>query len=329
MGSPEKRVVAVIGGGAWGLALALAAARAGSQTLLFTRRAQRIALPTNLTLASGFDEIGRRARLIVLAVPSATASSVVSDLGDFIDGRHFVVHGIRGLDRGDAPRAPGAADALRPISEIIRADSPARRIGALGGPALASDLRDGRPSVLVAGSAYPEVSAALCTAFVSETLRMYTTNDILGLEWASALVGCLAIGVGYAKGVGLGAGLIAAFISRGVQEAGRIAASAGGNDRTLLGLAGYGDLLASAEQQDRPEVKLGTALAKGETLDRALAAAALRVEAVDLIPRVVTFAESRGVRAPIFRALANDVLTGRPKDSIVRDLMTGPVEDQG
>jgi glycerol-3-phosphate dehydrogenase (NAD(P)+) len=95
----------------------------------------------------------------------------------------------------------------------------------------------------------------------------------------------------------------------------------------LFGLAGYGDLLASVEQRDRPEVALGAALAKGKSLDAALGAAKLRVEAVELIPRVVRFAESHGVRAPIFRALANDVLAGRPKEDIVRGLMTGPVED--
>lgn len=309
----------MIGGGAWGLALAAAAGRAGSETLLFSRRDFDGALPQGVVRASGFDEIGRRARLIVLAVPSAIAAEVARDLGDHVDGRHFVVHGIRGL----------TGETLTPVSDVLRNESPVRRIGALGGPSLASDLKEGRPSVLVAGSAYPEVTLAVCTAFVSPSLRIYTTPDLHGLEWASALVGCLAIGVGYAKGVGLGAGLIAAFISRGVQEAGRIAASAGGSERTLLGLAGYGDLLASAEQQDRPEIKLGTALAEGKTLALAQSAAGLRVEAVDLIPRVLRFAESRSVRAPIFRALASDVLTGRPKESIVRDLMTGPVEDQG
>jgi glycerol-3-phosphate dehydrogenase (NAD(P)+) len=301
------------------VALAAAAARAGSETLLFSRRDLDGALPRGVVRSSGFKEIGKKARLVILAVPSSVVAETARGLGDFIDGRHYVVHGIRGL----------SGEELTPVSDIVRRESPARRVGALGGPVLASDLLEGRPSVLVSGSSYPEVCSALLAAFVSPSLRVYTTSDLRGLEWASALVGCLAIGVGYAKGVGLGAGLIAAFISRGVQEAGRIAASAGGSDRTLLGLAGYGDLLASAEQEERPEVKLGASLAKGNSLDKALAAAALRVEAVDLIPRVVRFAESRGVRTPIFRALADDVLTGRPKESIVRDLMTGPVEDQG
>jgi glycerol-3-phosphate dehydrogenase (NAD(P)+) len=316
-GSAEKRVVAVVGGGAWGLALAAAAARAGTETWLLSRREKDLELPKGVRRISGYDEIGHHARLVVLAVPSAHAAEVARELGDHIDGRHFVVHGIRGL----------SGEGLVPISDVVRKESPARRIGALGGPALAGDLLEGRPSVMVAGSSYPEVCEALVTAFVSPTLRLYTTPDLRGLEWASALVGGLAIGVGYAEGVDIGAGLLAAFISRGVQEAARIAASAGGNERTLFGLAGYGDLLASVEQKDRPEVMIGAALAKGKTLEAALSKAKLRVEAVDLIPRVVRFAASHGVRAPIFGALANDVLAGKSKEAIVRDLMMLPVDD--
>ena len=95
-------------------------------------------------------------------------------------------------------------------------------------------------------------------------LRLYATPDLLGLEWASALVGCLAIGVGYARGVGLGPGLLAAVITRAVEEGARMAAAAGGDDRTLLGLAGYGDLLASIAQTERPEVLVGRGAREGQ-----------------------------------------------------------------
>jgi glycerol-3-phosphate dehydrogenase (NAD(P)+) len=176
---------------------------------------------------------------------------------------------------------------------------------------------------MVCGSRYPEVNRALQTVFASPYLRLYSSDDLLGVEWASALVGCLAIAVGYARGVGLGPGLLAAFITRAMEEAARVAAAAGGNERTLLGLAGYGDLLASIEQTERPEVLLGAALAKGKTLSEALAGAKQRVEAVDLAGRVVAWAEERGVSAPIFTALANAILTGKASGALVNELMTG------
>src|SRR5262249_12990809 len=148
-------------------------------------------------------------------------------------------------------------------------------------------------------------------------------------EWASALVGCLAIGVGFAQGMGLGAGLSAAVIARSIQEAARIAAAAGGDERTLLGLSGYGDLLASIEQPQRAEVALGQALARGRSLEDALRDSKQRVEAVELVPRVTAWAEQSGVRAPIFRALTEGVLSSaRSPEVIVRELMTAQIEER-
>ncbi len=313
--------VAVIGGGAWGLALAAAAARTGndeSPTLIYSRRSLEGALPKGVEQTHDLAELAERARLVFLAVPSQHAREVARSLGDAIDGRHYVVHGVRGLVGED----------LETISDILRQETPARRIGALGGPALSDDLLMGRPSVMVCGSHYPEVTHAVCNAFVSPSLRLYTTDDLRGLEWASALVGCLAIGVGFAQGTGMGAGLSAAVIARSIQEAARLAAAAGGDEKTLLGLAGYGDLLASISQHERPEVALGEALAKGKTLEEAMRDSKQRVEAVELIPRVTAWGDRRGVRTPIFRALTEGVLAAQSPEMIVKNLMTGPVEDR-
>ncbi|HEY5145335.1 MAG TPA: NAD(P)-binding domain-containing protein [Polyangiaceae bacterium] len=325
----SRPVVGVIGGGAWGVALAAAAARTGGTTLLLSRRTRGDALPEGVEAASDNADLAERARLILLAVPSGVARSVARAIGPHLDGRHFIVHGVRGLVRvgddldGSPPRPNPVTDDLETISDIVRDETPARRIGALGGPALASDLLAGRPSVMVCGSRYPEVTVALREAFVGPLLRLYATEDLLGLEWASALVGCLAIGVGYARGVGLGPGLLAAFITRAVEEAGRLTAAAGGDARTLLGLAGYGDLLATIAQPERPEVLVGEALAQGKSLEQALAETEQRVEAVELTGRLVAWAEARDVKAPVFGTLARSVLTGRTSDALVRELMCG------
>ena len=257
-----------------------------------------------------------RARLFILAVPSQHARESARALGDVIDGRHLVVHGVRGL----------VGEAMETIGDVVRDETPARRIGALGGPAVVEDLVAGRPSVLVCGSHFPEVNRAVSEALTHETLRVYTTEDRRGLEWASALVGCLAIGLGYAQELDASPGLVAALLSRSVHEAARIAQAAGGEEKTLLGLAGYGDLLASMGQVSRPEVALGRALARGERAEDAVRKAGQRIEAVELAPRVAAWAEAHGVRAPIFAALARGVLSSRPARDIVHELMTGPIE---
>lgn len=316
MTDPSSRKVAIIGGGAWGLALAAAAAKAESDVVLQSRRELNGSLPKGVRVVRDAAESAKHARLIVLAVPTNACRSVARDLGDHLDGAHYVVHGVRGLEGDD----------LATVTDVIRDETPARRTGALGGPALASDLLEGRPSVLVVGSRYPEVNEAVTTAFGSPTLRVYPTSDQRGLEWASALVGCLTIAIGYAQAMHMSAGLVAALISRSIGEASRIAAAAGGEEKTLLGLAGYGDLLASIAQAERPEVLLGTALGKGMTPAEAVKAAQLRVEALELIPRVAQWTEARGVRAPIFRALAGGVGGDRKADAILHELMTLPIE---
>jgi len=307
--------VAIVGGGAWGIALAAAAARTGGTTLLLSRRAHEDGLPAGVTLARSEAEVGERARLVVLAVPSGVARDVARSLGAHLGGEHFVVHGVRGL----------VGDAMETISDVVRDETPVRRLGALGGPALASELAAGLPGVMVCGSRYPEVNRAVRQVWSSATLRLSTTSDLLGLEWASALVGCLAIAVGYARGARLGPGLLAAVITRAVEEAASLTAAAGGEERTLLGLAGYGDLLASIAQAERPEVLLGEALAAGKSLEQALAGAGQRVEAVDLAARVVAWAKRSGVDAPIFAALSHGILAGGSRDALIAELMAGPL----
>ena len=307
--------VAVVGGGLWGRSLAKAAARTGAKVMLVSRRVPE-GLPAEVRCTSDYEAV-RAAKLVLFATPSGVVRSVARELGDHLDGSHYVVHGVRGL----VPAGTG----LQTVSEVLRQELPTRRLGALGGPALAEDLDAGRPSVLVSASRFPEVNQALAGAFGHSTLRLYATSDLRGLEWASALVGCLAIGIGFAKGVGLSPGLVAAVLCRSMAEAGRIASAAGGDEHTLLGLGGYGDLLASVEMESRPEVILGRALAEGATVQAALAKTGARVEAVELLPRIVEFAAASGVRAPIFSALERGFQKAATPHSLIEELMTLPM----
>jgi glycerol-3-phosphate dehydrogenase (NAD(P)+) len=287
--------------------LARAARRAGSETTLMTRRQPEL---KGVRVTTEFAVLAE-CPLIVVAVPSTMARSVARDLGDAVGGGHILVHGIRGL----------SGDELATISQILREETPARRLGALGGPVQAAELNEGRPSAMVVGSEFRDVCQAVRSAMSSEWLQIHTTSDLRGLEWASALVGCLSIGVGFArKHRDVSPGLLAALVSRAVDEAASIAVAAGADSRTLYGLAGYGDLIASIVLPNRPEVVVGTELAGGASLVEAQNKAMLRVEAVDLVPRIVRFAKSRGVRCEIFDALAG-ILRGssRPED-IVRAL---------
>jgi glycerol-3-phosphate dehydrogenase (NAD(P)+) len=309
--------VSIIGGGTWGLALAAAAAAAseGSEVVLQSRRDLsdlRERLPKGVRVVRTLAEAARHGRLIVLTAPSAVCRSVVRDLGHHVDGSHYIVHAVRGLE------GPG----LETISDIVRHETPVKRTGALGGPALAHDLMGGRPSVIITGSRFVEVNEAVSAAFGSPTLKMHHTCDLHGLEWASALVGCLTLAVGYAQALEVGAGLMASLIAQSIDEAARIAAAAGGEEQTLRGLAGYGDLLASIVQAERPEVVVGMALGKGLSREEAIKAGGLRVEALDLIPCVAEWAKARAVHTPILHALASGLTNGGKADALVHEIMS-------
>jgi glycerol-3-phosphate dehydrogenase (NAD(P)+) len=272
-------------------------------------------LPEGVEAASEYLKVDPDTRLLIVTVPSAVARDVARKLGDHLDGRHLVVHGIRGL----------AGAELETLTDILRQETPVRRLGALGGPALTEDLLAGKPSVLVAGSRFPEVNAALGEVLNGPNLRLYTTEDVRGVEWASALVGCLALAVGYAQGADLSVGIVAAFVSRAMAEAARLAQAAGAEERTLMGLAGYGDLLASVAQAERPEIVLGRAVARGTSIDEAVGKLGQNVEVLELAPRIATWADAHGVHAPIFRTLTSALSGKSSPHALVETLMTGPV----
>jgi glycerol-3-phosphate dehydrogenase (NAD(P)+) len=252
-----------------------------------------------------------RTRLLLVAVPSVSVRAAARDLGDHLDGSHVLVHGVRGL----------SGDELATISQILREETPVRRVGALGGPVQADELSDGRPSVLVVGSEFGEVRDAVRHALASEWLQVHATADRRGLEWASALVGCMAIGIGYAQArEDVSPGLLAALVARAVEEAVAIAVAAGADPHTLYGLGGYGDLVASILLPGRPEVVLGRELARGVSLGEARRRARLRVEAIELVPRIVRFAQAHGVRCEVFVALGAIIEGAVDPGSIVRAL---------
>jgi glycerol-3-phosphate dehydrogenase (NAD(P)+) len=309
--------VAVVGGGPWGIALATAARRAGCEVVVATRRP--LAPSSSGILVTGDLSVVSSAELILLLVPSQVARGVAVSLLPHLRHDHIIVHSSRGL----------VGSALRTISEVFCEETPVTRLGVVGGPALASEILTGDPSVVVCGATHDEVASTFVRAFKTQRLRVYTTNDLSGVEWASALVGCMTIVVGYAQRIGLRAGAIAALITRCMKEAADLVVSGGGKARTVFGLAGIGDLLAATSQPDRPEILLGAALARGVPISEAVQMVRPRVEAVELVPRLLSWASLRELRVPILSAIGRDIFAGRPAERIIDELMTLPVQDTG
>jgi glycerol-3-phosphate dehydrogenase (NAD(P)+) len=311
--------VAIVGGGAWGLSLAAAAARKTEGVLLVSRRSVEVAMP-GVEVVHDLGYATARARTIVLAVPSKVALEFTQTvLKDAVTPEHIVLHSGRGL----------VGDELATMNEVIARETPARLLGVVGGPVLPGDLLAGEPSVAVCGASDDIVGRSFIDAFMTPELRVYTTSDLKGVEWAAALVGCIAIVVGYGQQIGLGPGALAAAMTRSMHEAALLTEAAGGTQRTLFGLAGYGDLLAALSQRTRAEVLLGVSLARGRNIEEAVREVRARVEGADLFPRLSAWAKERKIRVPIFDAMAHSVFFARSPDELIHELMTMPVTDPG
>lgn len=298
--------IAIVGGGAFGRALAIAAARSGADVVLWSRR--DVALPAGVVRTTSLADVAR-ADLLFVSVPSSHVEKVAAELGAHLEGRHLVVHVSRGL----------VGEGLLPVSRVLRTATAARRVGCLAGPLGAAALAEGLPGGGIVGTEFPDVSDGVRAAIGGKALRLYETEDVTGVEVASAMVGLLALALGFARELGFGPGTLAVLMTRGMAEAARVGVALGGEERTFSGVAGFGDLMAASFGDGRPEVALGAALAQGRSLLEAAAATGTHVEGVEIARRVSAFAARRRIETPISDAIAA-VVGGQlsPKDALDR-----------
>jgi glycerol-3-phosphate dehydrogenase (NAD(P)+) len=286
----------IIGGGAWGHALATLAAEAGHQPRMGIRAGARVrGLPGTPNLAA----LAAETDLLVLAVPPAAVREVVQSAAPGPASRVLIAS--RGLEPGT-----GAW-----LSDLVGAHSACRRVGALAGPALAAEVLARRPCALVAASPVDEVGLAAQTAFHSAICRVYTSRDLRGVELAGALVRTLAVAVGLAEGLGLGLGVRGVIVTRGLAEGRRLGRALGTEDATFSGLAGVGDLVASGAHPEHPGFAAGMRLANGGP-----PAPATEGEARALLER----AARSSVELPLTAAIA-EIASGRLKPRLAIDAL--------
>lgn len=296
--------IGVVGAGGFGQALAIASARNGQDVLLWSRSERELPHPIRCSTDIGSM---RDRELIFVAVPSQHAVSVTEQLGEVVDGRHLMVHISRGL----------IGDDLQTLTKIIREKTVCRRIGALAGPLVADALAEGRPSGAILGTGFPELTTMVREAIGGSDLRIYDTKDVVGVELASATVGFLTVILGYAQAMGAEPGTLAVVATRGMVEMARVGQTLGAEESTFMGLAGLGDLIAAVAGDERPELRLGRALARGSKLQAAIGEVGAYVEGFEVARHLLEHARRSGIDTPIsstFVAVSDGRMT--PNDAI-------------
>jgi len=304
----------VLGAGAWGTALAVNAA-ARHPTRLWARDAAQaaqmsasrrnahylpgVALPDSLHLDTDFDTSLAHARdgLVIVATPMAALAEMLGRIGTRAAGVLWLCKGFEPLS-GQLGH------------ELARSADAGARVGVLSGPSFAIEVARGQPTALVAAS----LDAALCEEAVdalhSENLRIYTSDDPVGVEVGGAVKNVLAIATGIADGMQLGLNARAALITRGLAEMTRLGVALGARPETFMGLSGLGDLVLTATGDLSRNRSVGRRLAEGLPLPRILAELGHVAEGVPTAPMVLQRAAALGVEMPIVEAVAA-VLDGR------------------
>lgn len=308
--------VAIVGGGAFGRSLAIAAARVDRAVVNWSRSPKDFDHP-KITTTSDLAAL-RAAELVFLAVPSPHVPALCEQLGRHLDGGHLVVHVSRGV----------VGDGLETLTEVVRETTPVRRVGALAGPLVARGLAEGEPGGGIVGTLFPEVADAVRGALGGPTLRIYDTDDVVGVELASAFVSLITLAMGYAKAAGFGPGTLSVLATRGMAEATRVTVARGGSERTIAGLAGFGDLLAAMAEDGRPELELGRALAAGESLETAATRMGAYVEGVRIAEQIERFGARSRVETPLAATMARLVAGTISKEQAAAALMRRPAREE-
>ena len=311
--------ILLIGAGAWGTALAVSAARAGREVTLWARQpvllqtlqAERtntrylpgVALPDALQLAGSACPLTSAIRgqdLIIIATPVSGVRSVLEQL-------QTARAPVGWLSKGfEAPQGDLSSN-FKPFGllahEILAEAAINLRAGVLSGPSFAQEVAHGQPTALVAASEHAEVRDALVAAFHGQTLRIYASDDVVGVEVGGAVKNVLAIATGLCDGLALGLNARAALITRGLAEMTRLAVALGAQAETLTGLSGLGDLVLTATGDLSRNRRVGLLLASGKTLAQAVDSLGHVAEGVYCARTVAQRATHLGVSMPITEAV--------------------------
>jgi glycerol-3-phosphate dehydrogenase (NAD(P)+) len=327
--------IAVLGSGAWGTAIALSLhRRGGHQVALWAHTpelAQQIAdarentqflpgvpLPADLTVTGDWDAV-TAADILVSVVPSEFLRPTLLRIRTHLRPGQFVVSATKGIeDRTFCRMTEVLSATLEPAGLLLP-------IGALSGPSFALEVAQGQPTAVTVAFSDPQIAALIQQEFSSETLRLYTSSDVIGVELGGALKNVIAIAAGVSAGMGLGHNSTAALITRGIAEITRLAVACGARRETLAGLSGVGDLVLTCTGSLSRNRSVGQALGQGRQLPEILDSLGGKVAEGVLTSRAALgLARKHGIEMPITEQMELILNEGKDPREAIRDLMMRP-----
>jgi glycerol-3-phosphate dehydrogenase (NAD(P)+) len=335
--------IAILGGGGWGTALALAFSRSPSahEIILWVhdpklaaemqRKRENIShlpgypLPEQVSVTHEIHQAVDGAPIVIGAMPSAHAREVYSAASRSIRSasRTIFVSATKGLERGTHLRMSEViAQTQSPPS--LSSDASPTRIAVLSGPSFALEVAAGAPTAVVLASDDAALAAELQAEFAAPNFRLYTNDDVLGVELAGAMKNVIAIAAGVCQG--LGSNPLAALITRGLTEMSRLAGALGARPETLSGLAGLGDLVLTCTGSLSRNRRLGSELLKGRPLPEILSSMHGVAEGVGSVAALLALAKEKQIDLPITEQVDAILHHGKKPLEALREVMDRPLK---
>ena len=321
--------VAVLGAGSWGTALAIHLGRLGKSVRLWGRssslidriRQERrneaylpgVPLPPSVVPTASLDDAVSRAECLVSAVPSQATRALLRRAKPFLEPDTIIVSAAKGFELGS----------LRRLSEVITEElGETQPVAVLSGPSFAAELARSRPTAVLVASRQQDVSSVVQHEFrAASCLRLYASDDVVGVEVGGAMKNVIAIAAGVVEGLELGPNAMAALITRGLAEISRLAEAIGGRRETMAGLSGLGDLILTCTGGLSRNWQVGVELGRGHALDQVLARMHSVAEGVKTTEAALELGRRHQVDLPISSQM-DAVLQGRTEVKVaVESLM--------
>ncbi|MBR3968938.1 MAG: NAD(P)-dependent glycerol-3-phosphate dehydrogenase [Clostridia bacterium] len=319
--------VTVLGSGGWGTALAISAFNCGHEVALWspfeqevndlinnrenTKLLPGINIPKQILITTDIN-CATDSLISIIACPSIAVRSVANRLST-VQNHGIVVNVAKGFEK----------DTLKRLSEVIREELPDDKICVLSGPSHAEEVARVIPTSLAAASKSFTAASIVQDVLSSESLRIYTANDLVGVELGGALKNIIAVCAGISDGLGLGDNTKAALITRGLSEMANLGVCMGADERTFMGLTGIGDLVVTCTSQHSRNNRFGNKVGSGVPVDKALAEVGT-VEGYYATVMAYELGKKYGVELPIINSCYKVLYEGYSPDLAVKELMTRP-----
>jgi glycerol-3-phosphate dehydrogenase (NAD(P)+) len=327
--------ITVLGAGSWGTALALRLAANNNDTCLWGHEAEFMetlagerqnkqylpgfAFPDNLTIETDLSRAVQASHDLLLAVPSHAFREVLTRMKPALSEHSRIAWATKGLEYGSGKFMSEV------LEEVLGTSYPA---AAVSGPTFAQEVAAGLPTALTVASNNPVFANTMANRLHADVMRVYTSDDILGVQLGGTVKNVLAIASGITDGLQLGANSRAALITRGLAEIIRLGDALGARRETLMGLAGVGDLILTCTDDLSRNRRLGLALGKGTGIDVALQEIGQVVEGFNTAREVVRLAKKHGVDMPISEQVYRVLHEGLPPAEAVRNLLARDIKSE-